>query len=96
MKSPTREHNVSNNMILNLKKCQPVILNYVLRAVAAYLQYRNIISGWNVNKSANRLYIYAPNVEGYHLQFISQIYAFHLIHLLLLFCNSGLVCDCKL
>jgi hypothetical protein len=50
-------------MIPNLKKCQPVILNYVLRAEAACLQYRNVISERNVYKSANRLYIYAPNVE---------------------------------
>ncbi len=29
------------------------------------------ISEWNVNKSANRLDIYAPKVESYQLQLIS-------------------------
>jgi hypothetical protein len=28
---------------------------------------------WNVNKSANRLCIYAPKAEEYHLQFISSL-----------------------
>jgi hypothetical protein len=31
------------------------------------------ISEQNVNKSVNRLYIYAPKVEKYHLQFISSL-----------------------
>jgi|688.fasta_scaffold541518_1 hypothetical protein len=28
---------------------------------------------WNVNKSANRLCIYAPKAEDYHLQFLSSL-----------------------